>query len=120
MNLERVGRPKITFLQGPHAETMSGADLIGEISSGVGLLTVVAEIITNQNAGLLVNAELGIVILFGAVIGNLPGYKEKQINSTIRKFRKKELSTDPLDRYPMGIYSLFNDFIHGRGEFAKK
>jgi hypothetical protein len=34
--------------------------------------------------------------------------------------RSRTNTNDPLDMYPMGIYSLGSDILHGRGEFAKK
>jgi hypothetical protein len=45
-------------------------------------------------------------------------------NATIKALRllagEKKFTNDPLDRYPMGIWTLASDIIKGEGEFAKR
>jgi hypothetical protein len=67
----------------------------------VGMPTWVRSL-TNQGAGV----NEGFTIIFSAVKRVLVG--------------KRTLTNDPLDWYPMGIYSLGSDILHGKGEFAKK
>ena len=71
-----------------------------------------------------------------AKVGSMPSWVQAQyyqgaavteglsiIKTAIAKVifpRGRTDTNDPLDRYPMGIYSLGSDILHGKGEFAKK